>query len=136
MTTEAEVLEFIKQAKTNGTVKASTLHDALSQVIEHFGVKGQKWGVRRKSRSGGGKPSGPDISKLSDHELRTVVSRMQLEKQYNDLAKANNKGLGAEGSAFAKSLMREVGKEHAKKVIIKSVGALGTALFVAKKLND
>jgi hypothetical protein len=75
--------------------------------IEHYGVKGMRWGVRRtdaelarsrkkkesdsdSSSKGDGKKNsrgniGKSSANLSDKELKDVVSRMQLEKQYASL---------------------------------------------------
>ena len=54
--------------------------------LEHHGVKGMKWGVR-KSRKGSPKSSSKkrkkeDISKLSDEELQKRTKRLQLENNY------------------------------------------------------
>ena len=68
--------------------------------LYHHGVKGMKWGVRKKPVSSGfskakkAAPTKPipavkkafsgdkkDISKASDEELNTYLKRMQLEKQ-------------------------------------------------------
>lgn len=61
--------------------------------LYHHGVKGMKWGVRKKPVSSGvskTKKAAPkkafsgdrkDISKASDEELNAYLKRMQLEKQ-------------------------------------------------------
>ena len=64
----------------------------LDDIIEHYGVKGMKWGVRRtkeqlqsakRERSWGYK----DQSKLSDKELKTTVDRLQNEAHMQRLTK-------------------------------------------------
>lgn len=62
-----------------------------SNGLYHFGIKGMKWGVRRKSKgsSGSSKPStdyknykalrSRSTSSLSNKQLRTLNERMQLE---------------------------------------------------------
>ena len=64
----------------------------ITEFLEHHGVKGMKWGIRRKrsSSSSSGVSDSARIKQeaktLSDAELKARVSRMQLEKQYRDLA--------------------------------------------------
>lgn len=77
-------------------------------ALVHYGVKGQKWGVRKRKTSSGktkkkrrglfakkvkkkastsSKKSRSDaISQMSDDDLRKLVSRMQLEKQLRELS--------------------------------------------------
>lgn len=88
--------------------------EKIDELIEHAGVKGMRWGVRRKRDSSGsaskGKSSGETAAKvkgkssddakkvkalrkkklkeLSDSEIAAVTKRLQLEKQYKDLTSA------------------------------------------------
>jgi hypothetical protein len=68
------------------------MKDNHGDIIQHVGVKGMKWGVRRK----GSRPSSSDFSKtrillkkrpreLSNDELETINKRLNLEKQYKSL---------------------------------------------------
>ena len=86
-----------------------------SEELYHWGIKGQKWGVRRyqnpdgtltaagkkrygdsEGTEGGDKPAyapkGPKKSAgdYTDEELRAQINRMQMEKQYRDLAGQTN----------------------------------------------
>lgn len=86
-----------------------------SEELYHWGIKGQKWGVRRyqnpdgtltaagkkrygdnEGTEGGDKPAyAPKAPKksagdYSDEELRAQINRMQMEKQYRDLAGQTN----------------------------------------------
>lgn len=84
---------------------------AVQEFIEHYGVKGMKWG-RRKGRSSStdsesSTSTKPKAKDLSDEDLRKAVSRMQLERQYNDLTNAKSKNAGAE---FVKSIGMTVAK--------------------------
>lgn len=76
--------------------------------IEHFGVRGMRWGVRRsrggveKGKSESGKKGDSDgpkkvvgktktegktASGMSDAQLKKVNARLQMEKQYKDLTR-------------------------------------------------
>ncbi len=46
--------------------------------LKHHGVKGMKWGVRRKKKR-------KSTRHMSDEELQRKIKRMSLEKQYRDL---------------------------------------------------
>lgn len=61
---------------------------SYGNILEHTGVKGMHWGVHKKKASKQSiKIPLPDISKMSDEELRKTVNRLQMEKQYSQLAK-------------------------------------------------
>lgn len=86
------------------------------EMLEHHGIKGQKWGVRRfqnedGTRTAAGKKreqsrsedpahedynkahSGKSVKDMSDAELRTRLNRLQMEKQYSQLTDSDtNKG--------------------------------------------
>lgn len=58
--------------------------------LMHYGVKGMKWGVRKKREK---------ISDLSDVELQKRINRKNLENQYKNLTKKKTpKALKAVGS--------------------------------------
>lgn len=86
------------------------------EMLEHHGIKGQKWGVRRYqnkdgTRTAAGKKreqsrsdesahddynkahSGKSVKDMSDAELRNRLNRLQMEKQYSQLTNSDtNKG--------------------------------------------
>lgn len=85
----------------------------MDNYLIHYGILGQKWGVRRyqnedgtyttegKRRRNKGGDYHPDyarahtkidLSKLSDNELRAINNRLNMEKQYKELTKKRNKG--------------------------------------------
>lgn len=90
-----------------------------NNYLQHFGVKGMKWGVRRyqnkdgtltpngknRYRSGLTNQNDPEmhddyarrhskksISQMSDAELRDRINRMQMEQQYSQLNDYSKKG--------------------------------------------
>lgn len=82
----------------------------LDNELMHFGIKGQKWGVRRyQNKDGtltpaGRKKYGSDdhrkvseirkksISEMSNNELKEANYRLNLEKQYKDLTRKKSIG--------------------------------------------
>lgn len=105
----------------------------FEDFLAHYGVKGQKWGVRRASR---GTSSGSSIVKphadalmakeaktkvkkgsvdaLSNTELQSLVSRMNLEKQYKTLAPPSSK---QRAGKFLAETLANVGKQQASKAV-------------------
>lgn len=127
----------ISVPKDNGAVHQQD----VGEFLDHHGVKGQKWGVRkpRGDRSAFvARATGRDLSKLSDQELRDAVGRMQLERQFRDLSKSSNKSFGASGKRFAADILKDVGKQHARKLITEGIAAAGTiatGALIAKKMS-
>ena len=70
----------------------------VDDVLEHFGIKGMKWGVRKAARRSPGSEdaqraveakkkikAGGGTKALSNKELQDLVTRMNLEQQYSNL---------------------------------------------------
>lgn len=99
--------------------------------LYHWGVKGMKWGVRRKRSKSGFRgvkkvkanskrkpdekedeiPKKKTVKDMSDTELREHVNRMRMEKEYMDLntqlASLNARKVSA-GEKFVKNLGKNV----------------------------
>lgn len=92
----------------------------FDDVLAHYGVRGMKWGVRRgRSESA---PASEDVKKarvaaskvtkkggtsaLTNQELQTLVTRMNLERQFSTLT-SQSKGQGklAKGQKFTKAAL-------------------------------
>ena len=80
------------------------MSDGISSFLAHFGVRGMKWGVRRSdaqlARAGGSSKNEQDSNTalaefikantsgphgLSDNEVRDLITRAQLLKQYDEI---------------------------------------------------
>lgn len=145
------------------TEQTFALPEGLLDVpLEHAGVKGMKWGVRRPVgkdgrviRSGSAatakkaattKPASSAKSatqtkpkSLTDEELRKVVQRMQLEAQYAQLSRQLNPPqksfLNTYLSEPTSAAAKEVYKELAKELVKTGVktGVKAAVKIVAKK---
>lgn len=104
--------------------------------LKHYGVKGMKWGVRRTdAQLKSAKPQASDDVKavrsaerkiksggtksLSNQELQSVITRMNLEKQYQNLSQSPNKSVMDQGNS------------HIKKAV-----GLGKTLEEARKFSN
>lgn len=83
-----------KAVKQIAAIKIS--EEKVSSFIEHHGVKGMKWGVRRRRQAGTSSGTSTDaaavaklkgrrIGSLSNKQLKAVNDRLNLEKQYRSL---------------------------------------------------
>jgi hypothetical protein len=106
------------------------IDDKLEDFIAHYGVRGMKWGIRRKRnpKTGrvGGKKGGKGkrkVSDISDEELAKKVKRMNMEKQYRALKteqadrKVVRKGAKAVGGILAKSSKRALTDFSSKQIL-------------------
>lgn len=104
---------------------------AVDNILAHFGVKGQKWGVRRSQKSldraAGRNENDPRF--MSDAELRSRLSRMQMEKQYKELTKAPPT-VSQKGAKFVGKIMTKVAEQTASS-LTKSYADKYTAAFLA-----
>lgn len=100
--------------------------EEVLEFLSHHGVKGMKWGVRKRS---GGKSSSTARTtfkkpprKLSNEELQRRIKRMETERKYNSL----NAGDKSKGRAFVEEVLSNSGRKVAK-------GVVTAAGFVAVK---
>lgn len=88
-----------------------------SLELQHVGVKGMKWGVRRRRPSGGERRKNP-VGLLSDAELKARISRIELENKYLQLTQPRWKKesrriidllIKTQGDALVKSAVSKFG---------------------------
>lgn len=97
----------------------------MSDIIQHFGVKGMKWGVRKDRKS---------VKNMTDKELQNANNRMRLEREYKELKHPNiNKvknsykkavigGLsGAAGALTVKAIKKYGSKVYATAVLAATI---------------
>lgn len=107
--------------------------------LYHHGVKGMKWGVRRKRNNTTEvhedykrAHTKKSVQEMSDRELNDRINRLQKEKTYSDLTSKTNKGVTAVKKiiAVAGTITAAEGayKVYAKygKAIIDKIGKLKT----------
>ena len=129
----------------DGSLKQSGIARQVEDFLAHFGVLGMKWGVRRQSIGVTGarhvsveaataknlqeqvRRSG--TQSLSNRDLQTLVTRLNLERQYSQL---NQQQVG-QGRRFVNGILRDSGKALATGYILKY--APRGASFVAKKIG-
>ena len=111
---------------------------APDDILEHHGVKGMKWGVRKPRPSSGArrssraseprtrkvqktrspsykKPAKTDL--LSNDELRRSNERLRLEKEYNTLISEVKRQNRSKGQKFLQDTVMKVGQEILKDVV-------------------
>ena len=95
----------------------------MENFLEHYGVKGMKWGIRKDRPSGKTKKSHRQIAKkLTNEELKKRVNRLNMEKQYAKLQEERER----ETMTTMQKGKKEVG------VIVKSFGGHYTRQLTKK----
>ena len=57
------------------------------EFLEHYGVKGMKWGVRKRSEPTSKRTLTNRAKQLDDAELKKAVERLRLEREYVNINK-------------------------------------------------
>lgn len=114
---------------------------ATDDVLSHFGIKGMKWGVRRSSdelkannppsedhnaaKASAAKAKAAGIKSLSNKELKDLNERLNLEKNYKNLAREKK----SKGQKAVEEILLNIGKQEASKILSKAVGKGTSALL-------
>lgn len=124
----------------SGAMKQS---DPVAKVLEHFGIKGMHWGVRKSATS---KKTSTDAKKaaitktkikthgrqsVSNKQLKELVARMNLEQQHVNLARQSSSF--TKGHETAKNVLAVAGTASAVFALANS--PMGKAIRSALKSN-
>jgi hypothetical protein len=90
---------------------------SADEFLAHYGKKGMKWGVRKRSsdRPGGERARVKYTKpghKLSEEQLQKRIKRLEMEKKYNDLRNPNKRG-----KKFVDTVLVGSGNDTAKKLL-------------------
>lgn len=114
----------------------------VEDVLQHFGVKGMRWGVRRKTGSVDKSPSDDaasasrakmkirkgGIETLSNKELQSLVTRMNLEQQFSRMSQDQiSKGANTVRNLLSTAKTLQEAYSFAKKT--------GALTFISKAFN-
>ena len=100
-------------------------------VLEHYGVKGMKWGVRKSissraksaKRERSWKKQYRERASMSDEDLRNVVKRLRLENEFAKLSGQASKGQRKMTKSFIKSASSIAMNDQTKQAMASVVGA-------------
>ena len=101
--------------------------ELVGEFLEHFGVKGMKWGVKRAEKKNAASSDDARAANearakvkqaggthaLSNKELQDLVTRMNLERQFNSLKPDSKTKVAAK---FVADVMVSAGKQQAQKL--------------------
>lgn len=96
----------------------------MTDFLEHYGVKGMKWGKRKSTKTKTTYKKAPKT--LSDAELKKRIQRLENEKRYNTL----NQQHVSSGRAAATEILAGSGKQIARTV------ATGVGTLLVKNLLE
>jgi hypothetical protein len=98
----------------------------VNSFLEHFGILGMKWGRRRgktKKVTKGYKRSRTkeSLETISDDDLKKIVTRLSLEKQYKDIT-AKQKSRGRKiAEELLETAIKRAGTAYLEKIIAKKI---------------
>jgi len=106
--------------------------DTQYSELKHYGVKGQKWGVRNPAKHPphpGFNNKGKPIPRMTDAQLKSGIDRMTLEKKYSNLVKDKHTNAGMKFAkkhggqmvgALASMAVTTIGQHYIRKALVRS----------------
>jgi len=103
---------------------------AVADILEHFGVKGMKWGVHRNRQTSsdssdttrvsalkGGVKTQKTTRHLSNEELEDAIKRMRLEQEFTKLSGGLDKTRTQKAKAYVSKLLGDAGKQATQQTV-------------------
>lgn len=96
--------------------------DLVDEELGHSGVKGMRWGRRKKqdSTETDSGPSKPSIKDMSDTDLKNAIARLKMEREFATLTAPQI----SEGRKIVSNILLEVGKQQAKDYLNREITRL------------
>lgn len=104
---------------------------SFDDFIEHYGVKGQKWGVRKKRSSTSRTKFAKAPSRLTDSELKSRIQRLEAERKYNEL----NRRTVSTGERLVSDVLTNSGRRIATTVVT-NAGMLAVGAAIASRFGE
>lgn len=96
--------------------------DKMEATLEHYGVIGMRWGVR-KGKSTGGRTKGHK-TQLSDADLQRAIRRIEMERRYEQLTAPQKSAKSQWVKKVLSDSAQQVATQYTKQYMSKQVGKM------------
>lgn len=112
--------------------------DTLEDVLEHYGIRGMKWGVRRsraqidadsadkavtRALNEQVKKNRGSTDSLSNTELQQVITRMNLEQQYSNLTAKEGVKSKSKGEQWVMKRIENIGTKQFENAVNRTISS-------------
>jgi phosphotransferase system IIB component len=110
--------------------------EAVEEFLEHFGIKGMKWGIRnqpsKKDQKVRNKRQQISVKRrhLEDGDLNAYITRLNSEKKLKELVDNDL----SPGKTIAKKIMSDAGQQVARTVVV-GLGVYAIRAAIQKKFD-